>query len=545
VDVVTAEASPEQREIIDLSPDTRLLVSADPGTGKTFTLMERASSVAEKIETTVLALSFTRAVVAEIRTRTATRGGMPLTASTIDSYAGQLVRSAGIELAATFDGVIGQAMAIMTDTPHRAARPGHVLVDEVQDLAGTRLAFVRTLLHQSEGGFSLFGDPRQAIYGWDSKDEPLDVFDVIRREFTGLVEASLMTIHRGYVAERLTGPYRTARGVDLIRDAAVMTSVRQAALAMKHGDCVLLTRTNGEALAMSKSLADDGYTAVVRQGAEERMAPPWLTLFAAIDVRPRWTRKQLLNMQPESDELPEPDVIWRTLRRIAGDGPDVSLQRLRIAVNQPWLYDEFSPTDGQLSTIHRAKGLEWDTVIVLDRPMGELSAEDERVLFVAATRARLGLWRLAAPRFEGQLKVAPRDGRWEMRSWGKHYTIAFETKIGDVSASEPFGGRSAFDAQQLLRTCRPGDDVRLEPSEQGYTVLRAGDSIGRMTDGFTDAVDRRWQRNHNTLVGARIFAVRSAAGDESVTERADLGSTGLWLVPEIFGLVRPEGAVDV
>lgn len=544
MDVVSAEPSVDQQRIIDRDPYAKLLVSADPGTGKTFTLIRRALSIAEGNEATVVALSFTRAVVGEMRDRAAATGGMPLRASTIDSYAANLVRRAGVEMAATFDDVIRQATTITVATPYLVPRPWHILVDEVQDLVGPRLAFVMALLRHCEGGFTLFGDPRQAIYAWEDDRSASDAFAAIRTNFPTLVEDSLETIQRPYVAERLKGESRAARGIDLVRDAAVMTSVRQAALAMRHGDCVLLTRTNGEALAMSQSLADDGYITLPKQGASARLPPPWLARFASADSCSRWTRKQVLKIGEEVDELPDPVEMWRTLRRIAGDGSDVSLQRLRLAVSQPWLHDDFQTTGGQLSTIHRAKGLEWDDVIVLEQSMIEVSQEEERVLFVAATRARRQLWRLKAPRFDGSLVLDRSDHRWGLLSWKKRYPIAIEAKIGDVSTSVPGRDTSIPASQALLRDCRSGEEVRLEPSDHGYEVLRAGTSIGRMTDNFSRAVVRRWGSDQPTLVGARILAVRAAAGDESLTESAGLGSSGIWLAPEIVGLVRPEKRDD-
>ena len=41
----------------------------------------------------------------------------------------------------------------------------HVLVDEIQDLVGPRAQLVMALLRLADAGFTLFGDPAQAIYG--------------------------------------------------------------------------------------------------------------------------------------------------------------------------------------------------------------------------------------------------------------------------------------------------------------------------------------------------------------------------------------------
>jgi hypothetical protein len=53
-----------------------------------------------------------------------------------------------------------------------------------------------------------------------------------------------------------------------------------------------------------------------------------------------------------------------------------------------------------------------------------------------------------------------------------------------------------------------------------------GDALGALTD--TTKVDR--------IEGARILCVRVGAGDPTVSEEHGLPPTGLWLVPEIYGL---------
>ena len=50
----------------------------------------------------------------------------------------------------------------------------HVLVDEIQDLVGSRAQLVMALLQRAEAGFTMFGDPAQAIYGHQVREHGAD-----------------------------------------------------------------------------------------------------------------------------------------------------------------------------------------------------------------------------------------------------------------------------------------------------------------------------------------------------------------------------------
>ena len=136
----------------------------------------------------------------------------------------------------------------------------------------------------------------------------------------------------------------------------------------------------------------------------------------------------------------------------------MGLQELRRAASEPSRFDDFPAPDGRISTIHRAKGLEWDNVIVLrpEPPTDEADAEEQRVVFVAATRARQELWRLSRPDFGGPLGLVGADDRWEVRTWRRRFARKFEVRIGDVIAYEPFGGAEAPAVQEPAPTVFAG-----------------------------------------------------------------------------------------
>ena len=48
----------------------------------------------------------------------------------------------------------------------------HVLVDEIQDLVGSRAAMTLQILRQVDCGFTLLGDSAQGIYDFQISDQP-------------------------------------------------------------------------------------------------------------------------------------------------------------------------------------------------------------------------------------------------------------------------------------------------------------------------------------------------------------------------------------
>lgn len=530
----------EQRAVIDRTSAERTIVVAGPGTGKTFTLIARCIALADATDESVLVLSFTRAVVAEIRQRAAQAGGVRVTASTIDGYAARIVLTAGEELSGNFDATIRRAQELVESHPELVARPAHVLVDEVQDLVPPRLEFVLAVLAHATAGFTALGDPQQAIYDFEGRHpgQP-DAFAALRRAFPGALTLGLGRIHRPKVAETLAGSSPRS-GADLLRDARPMSRIGQARLLLRGGRVALLTRTNGEALAVADQLAAEGLVTTVRQGAETRMAPPWIAEFANAEPRTSWTRKHALATLEKIEDAPPPLDAWRLLRRIAADGDGVSTQRLRQAVGRPVEHDDFTPEQGSISTIHRAKGLEWDDVIVLD-PLAreEPSPDEDRVLFVASTRSCRELWRLQRPDFGGKLKLG-RESRWELRTW-QDRPLAVETRVGDIDGSRAFApDDDAARSQQLIGSLTAGTPVDLFRATDRYLVSIDGVAFAETTSEFLEAVRQRWKQPPAKLVGARVLTRRSFAGDPSAGERVGLPSTGLWVGVEIVGLVRPE-----
>lgn len=580
----------EQQEIVELPVDTCLLVQAGPGTGKTHTMTARIYHLVREFDVApgaeILVLTFTRAAVREIRRRCRNAGGRLsyVTASTFDSFASRLLRRfqpEALETWGTYDDRVKAARRLIeTDEEARAFLAGykHVFVDEIQDLVGVRSDFVKAILENSTGGFSLFGDPAQSIYNYQLEGEMRNIgskelFDWLRQRYPELVHRRLTKNHRarGTLARwalrygDLLGNHDVDFGsvyVDMVRAInSYEPSIPISRLGMtvrtlaSKGKVAVLCRTNGECLQVSQLLWEQGVTHNVRRRAEDRYIPKWLALalreFEGVEIKSTGLKNRL-----RTAGVSDPDSVYDSLRRMTG-GTKSGLRVPDLRERLAWglLPDELEPVDQGavvVSTIHRAKGLEFDSVLFLWSPPGaelEFPGEEARVLYVALTRPISNLVRVRYDGFPG-LMYDERFDRWIIKHFGWKLRRV-EVNSSDVSTDEPPGPLAASEAerleiqQYLSETVQAGDIVTLvnvDPKgvlpDLRFHICHDGRVIGMTNLEFSRLLRRlisgKWRPGR--IHDVRISGVRTVVGDPAHTKRLGLGSHGMWLVPEISGL---------
>ncbi|MEV6985258.1 ATP-dependent helicase [Sphaerisporangium sp. NPDC051017] len=614
----TPELTAEQKEVVRLPDDARALVIAGAGAGKTYTLVRRLDTLVERDQLSagdLLVLSFSRAAVRELKERLARHGeaSRHVRVQTFDSWALELLLEMDPEgdwRSRAFDERIEAAADVIEryglDELYDDLR--HVVIDEVQDLVGSRRDLVETLLDTQNCGFTVVGDPAQAIYGFQVPEaertgENGRFFDWLRSRFGDeLVELRLTRNFRARTEEAeialAFGPalqagtarsaeklYRALRNslqetllMGDLEDPFVHESLRD-----HEGTTAILCRTNGQALLVSGQLRAGGVDHRLQRSARDRVVPAWLSLlFRAIDGS-MLSQSRFLEVVGDQAMLDEADHsrLWNMLLRTGrGRGRALDLARLRTAIINGGLPDELTaqPTAQLIvSSVHRAKGLEFDRVIVVDpgplREEGGRSVdigEEARTLYVALTRARQELMHLNSPRtVPSYVRKVGRQERWGVYHMGKKsLRLGVELIAGDVDTVEPPGSpgdlpgvryeHTALDLQDLLLDkVRSGDEVMLgridgEPADADrsprYTVTLKdnGCPIGITSESFSrDLYDyMRIFRNHapsswpRTISGLAIDTIETVAGSVSAGSLSGLGSHGVWAAPRLFGLGR-------
>ncbi|MDX2646431.1 UvrD-helicase domain-containing protein [Streptomyces sp. PA03-1a] len=613
----------EQQAVVDQPWDTRLLVTAGAGAGKTHTLVRRMDALVghvdpdEALEASgLLVLSFSRAAVRELRDRIARHGehARRVRVQTFDSWAYSLLMQAYPE---------GQWSALSFDERIRAATeaidkgalefleagpPAHVIVDEVQDLVGARREMVESLLDrlQDTCGFTLVGDSAQAIYDFQIEDpeEYADRADLFLRWVRAsypddLVELRLTRNFRAVTPEARTalplgpavqGMGSAPEGADaaaerlhgelrgLLFDLPDLGPLTEAftldSLRSFPGSCAILTRDNREALVVSELLHSQGVPHALRRSLQDRPVPYWaaelLRSTEAATLSEGRLRELLGAMSlPEGTDT---DRVWRALR-VAARGSSrgtLDVTRLRRLVAERRFPDELAdpePARLVVSTVHRSKGLEFDRVVLLAPPtVAELRRRNDeldvpgeaRALYVAMTRAREDLYRVAAPDTVTVLRHKP-TGRWyrgvpnARHKWRRD---GVEVRAGDVCALAPADALNDASGTQsyLLEQVRPGDAVtfRLRDTlpmgpEQSprYALLHAGREVGDASEAFRSdlysvlKVGTNWEiRWPEEISGLRIDCLESVAGSTAAGANSGLGDHGVWIAPRISGIGR-------
>ena len=567
----------EQRAVSEAPVGARQMVIAGPGTGKTHTLVARLAHLVEEEEVfpgAVLALSFSRAAVNELRRRLRASGddASRIVPVTFDSFATRILANVdpdGEWTTKSFDGRIEAAIGKIAQIGESLDEVKHVVVDELQDLVGVRMRFVRALLKEFDAGFTLLGDPAQGIYDFSLEDEAdpeVDgspaLYSWLRETYDGsLVERSLTVNHRARseVAKEAAslGPMVVDAPAEagerlwsLLRAAPEPPSLKL--VGMSPARTAILCRNNGEALWVSRALRRNGVDHRLQRRAIDRAVAPWVARFARSAGPMLLSRGQfettLANLE---GDVPDPDEVWGALRRAARADAGIDVERLVRRLREGIVPDELHATPDSLitvSTVHRAKGLEFDRVLVV-RSGWKTPFDDDgaRTLFVALSRTIEDLMQLDLPDIGGRLKKHWSD-RWLWTGWKGWPTHGVEVRPDDVDVVNPPGtGRAGTDPNEvqlrLASEVKPGDSVVIERVRAvvgGGAIYRIDSNsgpLGLMNERFGVDIGKTTRGKYpRRIEGVTVDSVRSVGGDPLVADQVGLGPAGAWLVPALSGL---------
>lgn len=403
---------------------------------------------------------------------------------TFDSWAFRMLRQSGASVAELLSQSHDQNIAQVTTALNQSSREmldrlagiSHVIVDEFQDLPGVRAEMVTSLLSRlsSDGGrrvgFTVLGDPVQGIYRFAARSGgnpiPADPWlDLKNRMGPELREIALTRNHRS--TEQLAGMAASLRKIlssdaldaekklaamrrflDRLPASALDARLDSAWLSqLPEGSLAILTRTNGETLRVWKMLLGDSIegpsvSVRMRLAGTVSSAPAWISALLSRFKHPTITRKVFEFAYAKVDSelgtdtcrdlnLPPIEVAWRRLARASGASDmvtSIDLEELRKRLEWPDSFpDDQVGEDAAvyITTVHQAKGMEFDNVALLDARAREDDdqpddpLEEANVGFVAVTRAGRQLGRLPS----SSIYKAPTQRRFEYGrvrqvSWG-------------------------------------------------------------------------------------------------------------------------------
>ena len=587
----------EQQFIIDQRLDAKVLVTAGAGTGKTYTLIYRAKKLIEvdRIHAggEILVLSFSRSAVREIRQRIESLGGdlSYLRARTFDSFATRLlavVQPEGQWKSQDYDGRIATATeAILSNKDAKDFLNSfrHIIVDEIQDLVGVRSELVKAVLtSNNSAGFTLLGDPAQGIYNFQLHGDArrtgaAALYEWLRSTFHDkLIEKTLSKNFRAatkvaeaalWAGESLNSPnpdygrifqrLTTVKiGLRSIADVAILTR----GLSQSYtGTTAILCRTNGEALYISNQLRSCKIDHRLQGEATDRIVSPWVAICVAAMPSRVIGKAAFLDGYPKAaEQWFSADDGWKLLRRIDRGTPSVDLAAVAAKLRVGDFPDDLIPvrTDKMVvSTIHRAKGLEFDRVFVLyDNPPEreddeEDDAERARLLYVALTRAKRDIFCLA-PLRSVYLAYNRYAQRWRVPCRGSKYvTSRLEIQGNDSRSDIPaaFGSSAPHEIQEYIRrNVRRGDPVILsrrvvsvgEDLQTHYDIIHSTNVVGMVDGSVVYSVLKvlpKWKVVMPlTISDIYVDGVDSVAGLDGAAQTSGLGFADIWLRVRVAGL---------
>ena len=549
--------SKDQKAVIEGPVDAWVMVDAGPGSGKTDVACARIAYLIDNCGVAASSIhmtTFTRTAVGELRNRISKymqdqNDAHSINISTLDSLGARIRRG--------FEGPnqtwVGYDEGI-DDLSEILAHPSpgledylsqwsHLFIDEAQDIVDKRLVAIMHLLDilKDKGcGLTIFSDEAQAIYTFtaDESENPngggmsLSVGETlpmaVRQDRFFSERIHSIELHENYRTDDEGLISIAQRGRSLIKEASLGSgnvysdvyglinefSHEQIGIISEIKDrqdldnTLILFRTRAEVLAASDYFGDRPRR--LRLPALPAVIPPWIAqvlwdwtepILGKSNFMKRW------NSRVVSDSLGS-EGAWAILVSIAGESDlSVSMSTLtnilaRRSPPEQVVISEFGYSGPILGTIHASKGRESEKVLLYlppgsrDSKDEEGSAEESRVIFVGATRARksLGIGQGAktrASQVQGGRKFSPRSSRGSTKA----ARIEFG-RSGDVNA-ESLCGRKYFQNLGLAK------DAQAD-------LLRHGSSIKRLTAQRGSGEPWGYGITFDSLVGRPPFAYFSA-----------------------------------
>jgi ATP-dependent DNA helicase RecQ len=423
--------STSQLKIIKDADNKYIVVAAGPGSGKTRVLVHKLASIllTEDVKhEQLLMLTFSRAAATEFKARLLGLIGSAanyVEIKTFHSYCFDLLGKVGSLPEA--DAVISTAVKKIRDNEIEISRitKNVLVIDEAQDISLDEYELIKGLIDRNEEmRVILVGDDDQNIFSFRGADakfmQQLTVekeksvkYELIEnfRSKSEIVAFANQWIHR--LPQRL----KHEPGVSMVQGKGIIEIVEHAGGSLLEpmadaaaqtglsGTSCILTQTNEEAVQLKSLLILKGLDAKVIQSNDG---------FNLLNLYELRCFSDMLQLDDESPFISEEtwaaaerqfdlefsrsnkrELVQTVIRQFTSVNPVRKYKSDWKAFLVESKMEDFPNIDTEtiyISTVHKAKGKEFDNVfILLDRRFNPASEENIRQLFVAATRAKTRL----------------------------------------------------------------------------------------------------------------------------------------------------------
>jgi DNA helicase-2/ATP-dependent DNA helicase PcrA len=577
-------------EIIKSEISDRIIVNAGPGTGKTYSVINRLgyiirNNLLDLQEKDILVLCYSRSAVAVIKKRIEeeiSAGKLPVESRqlyngirTFDSFVSYLLydENEASDLQ-RFD--YDQRIKLFIDRmdEYNFDSIGYLIVDEMQDLVGVRARLVQGILERINCGFLLLGDRCQSIYDYLIEDEnDLNSYrfynrleslcdDSVKRfELTSNYRQSddLAMITEDLRKAMLSNDTEEQKDmlklcVDILKEENRLGDIRKNIEKIRdvlNPSTAILCRSNAEVLHICSELYNNDICSHrILKRAQQIDLVPWIAEILSTYTENRIGYSTFIHLSKQAG-YEDGDDKWNLLKSTVKDPNGLTLD-IKELVNQLVSISDLPPEldlgnqdSPTISTIHRAKGKEFDHVILLENDFNIFDkTEDEiKIAYVALTRAKKRISFINAP------YIKQRKDRWKeyKRNPYTNKYILKKIEVGCDGDILPYGfahkDRNPVETQAYIANrVKKGDMIEAYKKEDMYELLHNGNYVGMLSKSFVTELKKAiW----NTAIPAlpamlsnlyvnNIITIANKKFDEMTGE--PYSKSGLWLGLDIAGI---------
>lgn len=419
--------SPRQLNIIKDSESYRLIVAAGPGSGKTKVLVHKLASVLllEDIKSEqLLMLTFSRAAASEFKIRLMELVGNAanfVEIKTFHSFCFDLLGKIG-DLESSQD-IIRKAVEKIKNNEIEISRITKLVlvIDEAQDITRDEFELIQSIINFNEEiRVIAVGDDDQNIYefrGSDSKyfsDLAKDGAKVINLVENFRSTKNIVDLSNRYIS-KLSGRIKVEEifannkfngNVELIKHSSnelVSAVVECLENTFIKGSTAILTIKNEESLQIAGILKNKGYNAVLIQSHDE------------VRIKNLYEVRYLIELVNSSGSHIISETDWESIiskfktkfkssslfKNIIKLLTEFHLVNNKVKYKSDFMmfleeskFEDYLHIDSDkiiISTIHKAKGREFDNVILLLNINNDYSDSTKRLIYVGITRAKQNL----------------------------------------------------------------------------------------------------------------------------------------------------------
>ena len=491
--------STRQLEIINDKESRYIVVAAGPGSGKTRVLVHKLASLLllEDVKhEQLLMLTFSRAAATEFKKRLIELVGNAahfVDIKTFHSYSFDLLGKQGsLEEA---DSVVQRAAEMIENGEVETAKIAKnvLVIDEAQDMGPDDYRLVRALMQRNEEMRVIaVGDDDQNIYAFRGSDSKylhslvVDYNATLYEMTDNYRSAQEIVNHANRFVRRIPNRMKhtpikavtTDKGVVKTIPTDAKFVIQRSAI---NGSTAILTRTNEQALQVAYQLEQHGIRALLVQSgsgfrfinlAEVRYFVKYLGDDGSVISKDVWetAKERTCQNYATSRLLPAMKHFWEDYEQINRTIYRSDLHQFLLESD----VEDFVSFDNNcvfVSTIHKAKGREFDTAHLFVSEPDTTDPDDLRTIYVGLTRARRNLYIYNKPVLD-------------------QTNISISLNLHDVWL-DYFKERK----DKVLRL-RSGDGLKYS---NGYLISQQGDYIACLSKARKQQMEELYQKGYHVI----------------------------------------------